>query len=447
MFDKNFVFGTATASFQIEGAYNEDGKGLSVWDVSCMEKGFVTDGHNGNVACDHYHRYKEDVAMMKKLGLKAYRFSISWCRILPNGVGEVNEKGLEFYDKLIDELLANGIEPYVTLFHWDYPYELFCRGGWLNDDSPKWFADYVKIVVDRYSDRVSNWFTLNEPSCFIGYGHRQRVHAPHLGLDMKSSMRAMHNALLAHGMAVSVIRSNAKLKPTIGFAPQGHISYPVENTEANIEAARAHMFSVRDSSMINDSMWMDPVYLGKYPADMLEKYGEFMPKIGQNDMKIISQPLDFCGINSYLGTPIAVDENGVGYEAERAKGYHCNASGWPIDCDAFYWGARFFYERYGLPVVVTENGMSENDWVSLDGSVHDAGRIDFLDRTLRSLDKAFREGIPVAGYFLWSLMDNMEWNYGYSQRFGIVHVDFETQKRTIKDSGYWYSDLIKSITK
>lgn len=449
LFDENFVYGAATAAFQIEGAAYEDGKGLSIWDVRCMEDGYVEDGTTGETACDHYHRYEEDIQLLKKLGIQAYRFSISWCRILPEGTGRVNEKGLEFYDRLIDGLAANGIEPYVTLFHWDYPYELFKKGGWLNNDSPKWFAEFTRIVVDRYSDRVKHWFTINEPSCFIGLGYRQRHHAPCLGLDLKSSLAAAHNVLLAHGMSVQVIREYAKQKPMIGFAPQGHIAYPWQDgsqelRKQDIEAAKQHMFSVRDSGLVCNTWWMDPVYKGEYPEDGRKLFERFMPQIGADDMKIISQPLDFLGMNSYGGTPVVMGADGRPQVVKRSAGSPKNASGWSLDFDALYWGAKFFHERYKLPILISENGMSANDWVSTDKAVHDVDRLDFLKRNLLALDRAHKEGIPMHGYFVWSFLDNMEWMHGYDKRFGIVFVDYETQKRTIKDSGLWYADVIRN---
>lgn len=441
-FNKDFIWGVSTAAYQIEGAFDEDGKGMSVWDVAELREGYMTDGASGNVACDHYHRFREDIALLKKLGVKAYRFSVSWPRIMPDGTGKVNEKGVEFYNNLIDELLKNGITPYITLFHWDYPYELFLRGGWLNPDSPKWFEEYAKVCTDCFSDRVSHWFTLNEPQCFIGLGHRRTIHAPCLGLDLKSTLIAAHNALLAHGRATAVIRKNAKTKPCIGWAPQGHIAYPVTDSPADIAAAKEYMFSVRDTYFMNNSWWMDPVYKGEYPKDGIELFGKAMPHIGQDDMKIISEPLDFCGMNSYEGQPVRMGADGRPEKAERPCGHPDNSAGWPVDFDFFYWGAKAFYERYKLPILIAENGMCCNDWVSLDGMVHDAARRDLIERNIISLDKAYREGVPVHGYFAWSFMDNLEWHHGYSKRFGLVYVDYPTQKRTIKDSGLWYAKMI-----
>ena len=446
-FNKDFVWGAAAASYQIEGAAFEDGKGLSNWDIFCRREGRIFQGQTGETACDHYHRYADDIAIMKEIGLRGYRLSLSWCRILPSGTGKINQKGIEFYDKLINELLNNGIEPYITLFHWDYPNELQKRGGWLNPDSPKWFSEYVKVVVEHFSDRVKNWFTINEPQCFIGFGYGGTRHAPAWGLGVKDTLSAAHNVLLAHGMAVSVIRTYSKQKAKIGFVPQGLVSFPETITDKNIEASKIDMFSVKERSVHNNVWWMDPIYKGEYPKDGVELFGSCMPKIGSDDMKIISQPLDYFCINTYGGTPVYMDKDGAVQPAKRFDGYPENSREWPLDFDALYWGAKFFYERYRLPILIAENGISLCDWVCLDGKVHDTQRIDFMERNILALQKAYNEGIPMHGYFVWSFMDNMEWMAGYAKRFGLVYVDYRTQKRIIKDSGLWYAKFIKDFYK
>lgn len=445
-FDKSFVWGAATAAYQIEGAYKDDGKGLSIWDVFCTQEGRIFQGQTGNIACDHYHHYKEDVQLMREMGLKAYRFSISWPRVLPDGTGRINEKGLDFYDKLVNELIANGIEPYVTLYHWDYPYELQKKGGWLNPDSPKWFAEYTQVIVDRLSDRVKNWFTLNEPQCFIGLGHFDTRLAPGLKLSVKELLTAAHNTLLAHGMAVSVIRQRSKQKANIGFAPQGLVSFPATVCEADIQAAKQEMFSVKKERPVNNNVWwMDPVYKGEYPEEAWKLFEKEMPVIGPDDMKLISQPLDYFAINTYGGTPVFMNESGKPELLKRYDGYPENAREWPLDFDALYWGAKFFYERYKLPILMAENGIPTCDWVHLDGKVHDTNRIDFLQRNIMSLEKAAGEGVPMHGYFVWSLLDNMEWYTGYAKRFGLIYVDYPTSKRIIKDSGLWYKQFIQGL--
>ena len=454
-FPENFTWGTAAASYQIEGAATEDGRGLSVWDMLCRRPGRIFSGQNGNVACDHYHRYKEDVALMRDLGVKAYRLSTSWPRILPEGTGAVNAKGLEFYDKLVDELLAAGIEPWITLFHWDFPYELYCRGGWLNPDSSKWFADYTKIVVDQLSDRVAHWFTLNEPQCFIGLGMQDGIHAPGDRLGNHEVLRAAHHTLLAHGRAVQVIRAHAKKPPLIGWAPVGSPNIPENpNNPADVATARNAMFSIGaknipgnpwgDNPICGNSWWSDPVFFGAYPQDGLEHYGAAAPKVRSGDMEIISQPLDFFGVNIYGGVPVRAGASGKEERVYPPVGAPLTAFKWDVVPAALYWGPKFLHERYKLPVIITENGLSGADWVALDGGVHDGHRIDFLQRYLRELGRAITDGVDVRGYFHWSIMDNFEWAEGYKERFGLIHVDYATQKRTPKDSARWYREVIAS---
>lgn len=449
-FKKDFVWGAATSSYQIEGAWNEDGKGLNVWDVFSHEPGYIEDGHTGDVACDHYHRYKQDVKLMSELGIRAYRFSISWSRIFPNGIGEVNEKGIKFYSDLIDELLKYNIEPFITLFHWDYPYELQKLGGWLNNDSVNWFADYAAKVVELYSDRVKHFITFNEPQCFLGSGYLSGVHAPGYAMRYKDVFAMCHNVLKAHGAAVIAMRKNAKQPIKIGYAPTGTTCYPATESPADIEAARKAMFASPDLSrgvMWNVSWWSDPVVLGKYPEDGLQKYKDYLPEITEEDMRLINQPIDFYANNIYNGKEIRADENGNPCPVPRKTGNGKTAIQWPITPEAMRWGPRFYYERYKLPFFITENGMSAHDVVSLDGKVHDPNRIDFLHRHLIELEKATDDGADVGGYFQWSFMDNFEWLKGYNDRFGIVFVDFESQERIPKDSAYWYKNWIEEHTK
>lgn len=451
-FPDDFTWGVAAAAYQIEGAARGDGKGLSVWDTFCRQPGKVLDGHSGDVACDHYHRFREDVAMMKSLGVRAYRFSISWPRVIPAGTGAVNERGLDFYEQLVDELLAAGIQPWATLFHWDYPHALFCRGGWLNRDSAEWFADYARVIADRLSDRVGNWITLNEPQCFIGFGHATGTNAPGLKLGTAECLLAGHHVLLAHGMAVRVLRAHARTPAIIGWAPVGIVSLPPrDGDDHDVEAARRAMFSVTGGdahamamppNIWSNSWWADPVVFGRYPGDGIEAAGAAMPEIAAGDMETISQPIDFYGANIYSGTFYQAGENGGFMRLPHATGTALSAFKWPVVPESLRWGPRFLHERYKLPVIVTENGISLSDWVSLDGKVHDPHRIDFLHRYLAELRHAIADGAEVSGYFHWSILDNFEWAEGYKQRFGLVHVDYATQRRTPKDSAYWYRDLI-----
>ena len=444
-FPGGFVWGSATASYQIEGAADEDGKGPSVWDMMCRKGGTIWNGQSGAVACDHYHRYKEDVAHWKEIGLKGYRLSISWPRVIPAGVGAVNPKGLDFYDKLIDELLAANISPYLTLFHWDYPLELYYRGGWLNPDSPDWFADYTRVVVERLSDRVTHWMTLNEPQCFVGLGHRDGVHAPGDKLAFREILRMAHHVLLAHGKAVQTIRAHAKSEVKVGYAPVGTVKVPATEDPKDIEAARRSMFSITEpKGYWNNTWWMDPVILGRYPEDGLQAYAPDLPEMGEGDLETMCQPLDFFGVNIYQGQTVRAGPDGNAEPVDLPTGYAMTAFRWPVTPEALRWGPRFFHERYKLPIVITENGLANLDWVALDGKVHDPQRIDFTRRYLLQLEKAIEDGADVRGYFHWSIMDNFEWAEGYRQRFGLIHVDYDSQKRTLKDSAYWYKEVIAS---
>lgn len=448
-FKEDFVWGVATSSYQIEGAAYEDGKGLSIWDVYCTQPGKVYEGHTGEVACDHYHRYKEDVQLMKEMGIKAYRFSISWPRVLPDGIGKINEAGLDFYDRLVDELVAAGIEPYVTLFHWDFPYELHKKGGWMNPDSPSWFAEYTKIIIERLSDRVKYFFTFNEPQCFIGCGYSQGKHAPGLKQSVRDTLAMAHNVLLAHGHSVKVMRTYAKSDVKIGFAPTASMNYPCSNKPEDIEAARRSIFNMpkkidEEWWAWNVTWWSDPILLGHYPEDGLELLRDYLPEIKEGDMEIISQTIDFLGHNIYSGRAIQADENGEPIYLARELGAPKTALNWPVTPEALYWGPRFLYERYKKPIYITENGLSCHDVVSVDGKVHDPNRIDFLHRYIKAFKRAAEDGVEAAGYFQWSLLDNFEWHSGYAERFGIVYVDYENQNRIIKDSGYWYKSVIET---
>lgn len=446
-FQKNFAWGTATAAYQIEGAHREDGKGLSIWDVYTHEPGIVADGYPGDVACDHYHRFREDVALMKQLGQRAYRFSLSWSRIFPEGIGTINEKGAQFYSDLIDCLLENGITPHITLFHWDLPYALHKKGGWLNDGSVQWFADYAAKVTELYSDRVEYFITFNEPQCFVGHGYGNGTKAPGLKVGYKDLFQITHNVLKAHGAAVKAMRAAAKQPIKIGYAPTCGAFMPATDAPADIEAARKRYFTcppLSENVMWNVAWWSDPVLLGRYPEDGLALYKDFLPEITQEDMKLISQPLDFYGQNIYNGREVAADPDGNPILVSRKEGFPLTANKWPVTPEALYWGPRFLYERYKLPISITENGVADIDMVCADGKIHDPNRIEFLRQYLTALERATDDGVPVIGYFLWTFMDNYEWSLGYTTRHGIVYVDYQTQQRIPKDSAYWYQEWIKT---
>jgi beta-glucosidase len=399
------------------------------------------------VACDHYHRLGEDIALMSALGLRAYRFSIAWPRVLPEGTGAVNAAGLDFYDRLVDGLLAAGITPWATLFHWDYPAALQDRGGWLHPDSPRWFSDYVQVIATKLSDRVRHWITLNEPQCFIGLGLGQGLHAPGERRALPEVLLAAHHVLLAHGRAVQAIRATARQPVQIGMAPVGVISIPATEQAADVAAARTAMFAATGSPLgevWSNTWWADPTILGHYPADGLAAYGAAMPAYDADDLKVMAQPLDFYGVNIYSGERIRASANGEPEKLVSPPETPRTHLLWEVRPESLYWGARFLGERYKLPIFIAENGMSNVDWPALDGQVLDPQRIDFTRRYLRELRRALDEGVDVRGYFHWSLLDNFEWAEGYKHRFGLIYVNFETQQRTIKASGHWYREVIRS---
>jgi len=443
-FGKDFAWGVASAAYQIEGAAAEDGKGPSVWDMFCRKPGAIWNGQTGDIACDHYHRWREDVQLMKELGIKAYRFSISWPRVLPEGIGAVNQKGLDFYSGLVDTLLEAGIAPWVTLFHWDYPLALYHRGGWLNRESADWFAEYAGVMTAALSDRVTHWMAHNEPQCFIGLGHQTGNHAPGDKLRVDEVQRAVHHTLLAHGKAVRAIRAGAKKPPTIGVAMVGGAHMPATETPADIAAARQVMFR-DDPSVWANTWWMDPIFLGKYPEAAVKQLGPAAPPVQAGDMEIIAEKLDFLGLNIYHGLVYRAGKNGVPELVPHPPGYPKTTQDfWPITPAALYWGPKFMYERYKLPLVITENGHQNADVISLDGKVHDPQRIDYLHRYLRELKRAVADGVPVGGYMQWCLKDNFEWAMGDAMRVGIVYTDYPTQQRIPKDSAYWYRQVIQT---
>lgn len=429
-FSSDFLWGGATAAHQIEGAAFEDGKTAGIWDALC--EGHVAHGENGHVACDHYHRYKEDVTMMKEMGLKAYRFSISWPRVMPEP-GVVNEKGLQFYVDLVHELTSAGIEPVVTLFHWNLPMWMYNKGGWENPEIADYFADYVKVVVEALSDKVRWWITLNEPQCFIGVGYHSGRHAP-FHTETVQLPYIVRNVMMAHGRAVQVIREAAKQTPKIGFAPTGPVQTPLNNSAEEIEKARQASFD-EFGGIRSNSWWSDPIVLGIVPEPLKKA-------ISDEDLKTICQPLDFYAYNVYNSDNYAETPGKVNPLVR--PGMPRTALNWPITPEVIYWASKFHYERYHLPILVSENGMANIDFVMLDGKVHDPQRIDYIHRHLKCLKQAAEEGVPVIGYLHWSVMDNFEWAVGYDARFGLIYVDYQTQERIWKDSAYDYREIIRT---
>ena len=446
MFRDDFVWGVASSAYQVEGRDPEDGCGKNIWDTFA-EEGRILDGKDAYTACDHMHRYKEDYKLMKLLGIKAYRFSMSWARILPEGTGKVNEKAIAMYRDMILSMKENGIEPYITMYHWEFPQALQDKGGWLNEDVIQWFGEYAKVVAENFSDICEYFITLNEPECFVGLGHLSGVHAPGLKLPYKDVFKIAHNALRAHGQAVINLRKYASRPIKVGYAPTCGMAYPATDSPEDIEAARKTLFGFHqpmDNWTWNVAWFNDPVFLGKYPEEGLKKFAEYLPEITDEDMELISQPLDFMGQNIYNGYMMRQGEDGEPEYVDREAGAAKTAAGWPVTPECFYYGVKFLYERYHLPLYITENGMSCHDDVSLDGHVHDPNRQNFLDLYISALQRANDDGADVRGYFLWTFLDNFEWDKGYTERFGIVYVDFKTQKRIVKDSAFWYQKIIES---
>lgn len=446
MFRDDFVWGVASSAYQVEGTDPQDGRGKTVWDTF-TEEGRVFEGQNAYTTCDQIHLYKKDYALMKNLGIHAYRFSLNWARILPEGTGKVNQKAIDLYRDMILTMKQNGITPYITLFHWEFPAALYEKGGWLNPDVVDWFGEYAKVVAENFSDLCEYFITINEPQCVVGLGHLSGVHAPGVTCTVKETFQIAHNLLKAHGRAVIELRKHAGREIKVGFAPTGGVAYPYTGSEADIAAAKKVYFGFynpMDNWTWNVSWFSDPVFLGHYPKEGLEKFKEYLPEITEEDMQLIHQPLDFMGQNIYNGYYVRAGADGEPEFVNRAPGFPKTAADWPVTPEAFYYGIKFLTERYPLPLYITENGMSCHDIVSKDGRVHDPNRITFLDSYLSAMQKAYDEGADVRGYFLWTFLDNFEWADGYKQRFGIVYVDFTTQQRIVKDSALWYQKVIKT---
>ena len=442
-FPKNFAWGTATAAYQIEGGWNADGKGESVWDRFSSDPGHIDDRQPGTVTCDHYHLYPQDLDLMKKLGLKHYRLSFAWTRILPQGTGAVNKAGLDFYDKLIDGMLERGITPWVTLFHWDLPQALQDKGGWASRATIDAFVAYVDLVTKHFGTRVKNWITVNEPWVYAFCGHQFGVHAPGLK-DLKTTLAVAHHLLLAHGRAVPVIRANVP-GAQIGLSNNLEWIEPASDKPEDIEAAKRH-----DGAF--NRWFLDPLYKGSYPQDLLDWYGPaLLPEIRPEDLKTIAAPFDFLGVNYYTRRLMAADARGIEgrtflaakqvYRSFVPRGHFDE---WELFPEGLYRLMLRLKKDYGdITVVISENGTSLPDAVGPDGQVHDAPRTRYLAQHTAAIHDALEAGVKVGGYFVWSFMDNYEWGFGFTKQFGIVHVDYATQTRTVKDSGYWYAETVR----
>jgi beta-glucosidase len=435
-FPQGFLWGSATAAFQIEGATREDGRGESIWDRFCATTGKVLNGDTGDPVCDHYHRWRDDITLMKSLGLQAYRFSIAWPRIIPQGRGQVNPAGLDFYDRLVDGLLDAGIRPFVTLYHWDLPQALEDAGGWPARDTASAFADYADVVVRRLGDRVKHWITLNEPWCSAFLGYWTGDHAP--GIREGPVLAAAHHLLLGHGLALAALRAaypDVQAGITLNFSPAD----PASDSDADRAAAW------RYDGFFN-RWYLDPLYRSAYPEDMLELYARLgqTPPVQPDDMRIIAAPMDFLGVNYYSRAVIRDDPQagGLRYAHERPEGEYTHMD-WEVHPDSLRRLLERLHAEYAPGVLyITENGAAYPDDIAPDGSVHDQDRIRYLARHLVACHDAIEAGVPLRGYFVWSLMDNFEWALGYSRRFGIIYVDYETQRRIPKDSALFMRRVI-----
>jgi beta-glucosidase len=438
-FPPGFIWAAASASYQVEGAVKEDGRAPSVWDTFSHTPGKVVNDATGDVAADHYHRYKEDVQLMKALGLKAYRFSIAWPRVFPQGDGAPNPKGLDFYNRLVDELLANGIQPFATLYHWDLPQSLQDRvGGWESRDTSQAFARYAGYVAERLTDRVKHVFTINEFGAFVELGYRLGIHAPGLKLPPKRFNQTRHHAVLGHGLAVQAIRAVAKPGTKVGLAENMTICAPVIETPEHIEAA------VRATREVN-AQYITVIEEGKYTDLYLSTAGADAPTFTADELKVISSPLDFVGINIYTPMYVRADGSSQGFATvPHPASFPHMASPWLfVGPEALYWGPRHAARIWNVKeIYITENGCSSSDVPAADGLVYDTDRVMYLRNYLTHLQRATSEGVPVHGYFLWSLTDNFEWADGYTNRFGLHYVDYETQKRTPKLSARFYREVI-----
>jgi beta-glucosidase len=431
----DFVWGVATAAYQIEGAVDADGRKPSIWDTFCRTPGAVDNGDTGDLACDHYHRWQEDVGLISRLGVDSYRFSVAWPRIRPDGVGRPNPAGLAFYDRLVDELLAEGIAPLVTLYHWDLPQVLQDRGGWPERATAEAFADFAALVAARLGDRVSDWNTVNEPLCIAWLGHLEGRMAPG-ERDLRRAIDTSHHVLLGHGLATQAVRANAARPASIGLVCNLSPCEPGSDRPEDMAAA------VRADGHIN-RWWLDPIFGRGYPADMIDVYG-LEPPVRAGDLEVIAEPTDYFGINYYFRQLIVDDPGGPAPFVRQIQPARAPETfmGWEVNAKGLQDTIEWVAERYSpRQILVTENGAAYRDEV-IGGVVEDKQRTDYLERHIEACAAAAANGAPVAGYFVWSLLDNFEWAYGYDKRFGIVHVDYTTQRRTVKESGKRYTDII-----
>jgi beta-glucosidase len=438
VFPKGFLWGTATSAYQIEGGYNDDGKGESIWDKYTHSSGRILNNDTGDVACDHYHLFETDIKLMKELGLTSYRLSISWARVFPDGKGKPNQKGVEFYKKLVSLLTENGIKPAVTLYHWDLPQKLQDEGGWANRKTAEYFEQYAQYMFNALGDKVSFWITFNEPWVTSYVGHWYGGHPPAI-TNFSTALQVSHHLMLAHGLAVRAFRE-MKLKSEIGISLNLNPIYPASEDEKDIAAA------LRYGDFYN-GWFLDPILKGRYPQKFVEWLSDkvSLPEIKDGDMDIIHSSIDFIGVNTYTSSCVAnAPERHPLQVSFMETGKEKTDSGWEIYPEGIYDLLMYLHQEYnGIKTMITENGAAFQDSVDSDGQVKDDNRIQYLHSHIAQVHRAISDGANVTGYFAWSLLDNFEWNLGYTKRFGLIYVDFQTQKRTIKKSGYWYKKVIE----
>jgi len=437
VFPADWVWGASTSAYQIEGAVREDGRGPSIWDTFSHTPGKVANGDTGDVACDHYHRYSADIALMRDLGLTGYRFSIAWPRIFPSGVGRPNPDGLDFYRRLIDELHSAGIEPYVTLYHWDLPQALQDRGGWADRDTAHRFADYAHTVVNALGAGVHHWYTINEPWVAAFLGHYLGIHAPG-DRSLPLALSAAHHMLLAHGEGMSALRAEMQPGDEAGIVLNLTTCHPAGDENADLEAAH------RWDGYVN-RWFLDALYDGQYPEDMVQLYGEAAPQIEAGDMESISQPTDVLAVNYYTRFVVAYDPATLPFQARQVRPANAEvtSTGWEVYPEGIFEVLKRVHDDYRQPrMVIAENGAAFED-VAVEGRIDDPQRENYVHEHLLQAYRAVEEGVDLKGYFVWSLLDNFEWAGGYSKRFGVIYVDFSTQERIVKRSGRWYADVTR----
>ena len=433
-----FVWGVATSSFQIEGAAHEDGRGPSIWDTFCRVPGKVANGDTGEIACDHYHRYNEDLDLMKWMGVDAYRFSVAWSRVIPNGVGPINQAGLDFYDRLIDGALERGIQPWITMYHWDLPQALQDRGGWNNREVVKWFEEYANVLTNEFGDRVKHWMTLNEPLCSAWIGHLYGDMAPGI-TDLQTALNASHHLLMSHGIASQVTRTNVK-DSKVGIVINVTPAVPATDSDDDRRASKL-------ADGFDNRWFLNPVFGQPYPADVIEVLGK-SPQIETGDMSLINQPMDFLGVNFYFRQTIASNPQGSPLPIKniRRENVKRTAMDWEVHAPAFEEILTRIHRDYKpKEIYITENGSAWDDEIT-SGEINDEERISYIQSHLDAMFAAQKQGAPIRGYFAWSFMDNFEWAYGYDKRFGLVYVDYKTQKRTPKKSALYYRELLLNRT-